>query len=401
MPKKALVRSLDVWNTVKQAEEFGITVSDASLHWDKVMERKDEIVGKFTGGKGPYLEKLGVDLLLGDATFTSPDSITVNGKEYRSKKFLIGTGSTPFLAPIEGIEHAITSKEVFKLKKLPKSIVILGGGVISLEFAHIFANAGVDVTVIQRSDVLLKSQDAETSQYIKEISEKHGITIKTNTTVDKMVKDNNEVIVHCTVNGDAERFTGEVVLAATGRKPLLEGLGLEAAGVEYSEHGIKVNEYFQTSQENIYAAGDSIGGIMLTPVASFEAKVAARNAIKGNEQKIDYNLVPTAIFTLPPVASVGLTEETATAQGIAYETNKVKLSHNGVALILGETEGYIKIISEKDTRRIIGAHMVGIHADELIHQMAIAMKGKLTLDDLAAIIHIHPTISEAFMELAR
>jgi pyruvate/2-oxoglutarate dehydrogenase complex dihydrolipoamide dehydrogenase (E3) component len=400
MPKKALVRSMDVWNTVQRADEFGTSVTNAKLNWKEVAERQKKIIGKFVGGKGPYLEKLGVDLAMGTAQFTSPNTIQVGDVEYTADKFLVGAGSMPYIVPIEGAEHVTTSKELFDLEELPSSLAIVGGGVISLEFAHIFASAGVKVTILQRGKVLLSSQDEESSTIIGEISEKRGIQVLTGTVASKITKHNDEYIVEYTEDGEQGKLRAGMVLMASGRVPDLDDLNLEKAGVEYSKEGIKVNQFLQTNVEHIYAAGDSIGGLMLTPVAAYEAKVAMRNAYREIKQDLDYSLVPAAIFTFPPVASVGLTEKQAKEKGITYHINKLPFSHSGTAILLGEEEGYAKILSEKESGKILGAHMVGVHADEIIHELAIAIKGKLTIHDMAELIQIHPTISEALIELA-
>lgn len=400
MPKKALVRSIDVWNTVKRAEEFGVNVTGATLDWQKAVERKSQIIGKFVDGKAPYLKNLGVDLVMGTASFTSATTIRVGEVEYTADKFLIGTGSKSNLLPIKGIEHVTTSKELFDLKKLPSSIAIVGGGVISLEFAHIFASAGVKVSILQRGTVLLNSQDEESSRIIQEISEKKGINVLTKTTANGIEKDNDQFIVEYTQEGRVDKLKTDMVLMATGRVPDLDDLGLEQAGIEYSSKGIKVNKSLQTSVDHIYAAGDSIGGLMLTPVAAYEAKVAMRNAYREIKQELNYSDIPVAIFTIPPVASVGLTESQAAEKGIEVQVNKLPFSHSGTAIILGEEEGYAKILSDRKSGKIIGAHMVGNHVDEIIHEIAIAMKGNLGLQDLAEVIQIHPTISEAIIELA-
>jgi pyruvate/2-oxoglutarate dehydrogenase complex dihydrolipoamide dehydrogenase (E3) component len=400
MPKKALVRSIDVWNTVQRAKEFGVHVTDAKLDWQKMIERESRIIGKFVDGKGPYLKKLGVDLVMGTASFISPTSIRVGDVEYTADKFLIGTGSKVNLLPIKGVEYVTTSKELFELKKLPSSLAIIGGGVISLEFAHIFASAGVEVSILQRGMVLLNSQDEESSTIIQEISEKRGIKVLTNTTANGIEKDDDQLVVEYNQEGKIDKLKIDMVLMATGRVPDLDDLGLENAGVEFSDKGIKVNKSLQTSVDHIYAAGDSIGGLMLTPVAAYEAKVAMRNAYREIKQELIYSDIPVAIFTLPPVASVGLTEKQAAEKGIDVQVNKLPFSHSGTAIILGEEEGYAKILTDKRSGKIIGAHMVGLHVDEIIHEIAIAMKGNLSLQDLAEVIQIHPTISEAIIELA-
>jgi pyruvate/2-oxoglutarate dehydrogenase complex dihydrolipoamide dehydrogenase (E3) component len=324
--------------------------------------------------------------------FTSSDSILVGEKEFTAERFLIGTGSIPLLPPIEGIEHALTSNDMFDLKEIPNEMVIIGGGFIGVEFAHIFANAGVKVTIIQRGDRILKTEDKETSKVIQEISENRGIKVKTNADVKRIEKTHNGFTVHSTTGSHSEEACGEIVLAATGIMPDVEGLGLEKAGVEHSKRGIQVNEYLQTTTERIYAAGDSIGGMTITPIAAYEAKMAIRNAFKGNHQKVDYTIVPHAVFTLPSIASVGLTEEAAKEKKVDYEVHRVSFSENGTAIIHGEEEGYAKILTEKGSGSILGAHIVGIHADELIHEIAIAMKVKLSLQGLSEVIQVHPTM---------
>jgi dihydrolipoamide dehydrogenase len=391
---------MEVWNTVKRAEEFGVSTTNAKLDWSKVIERKDQIIGHYRSGKEPSLKKLGVDLVIGEAVFTSPETVRVGNKEYTADRFLIGVGSKSTVPPIKGVEHTISSTEMLDLKELPKSLIVIGGGYIGLEFAHIFDNAGVDVTILQRGNPLLKVADRESAQIIQKITEKRGIHVITDADVKQIEKGDNLCTVHFNVGDHPKEISGETVLLSTGRTPNLDGLGLEAAGIKYSKRGIEVNEYLQTTAERIYAAGDCIGGLMLTPVATYEAKVAMRNAFKGNRHKVDYDVVPYSVFTLPPVASVGLTEEAAKEKGIDYWVNRASFNHNGTAVILGEEEGYAKILSEKKSGRIIGAHIVGAHADDLIHEIAIAMKAKLTLQDLSEVIHVHPTMSEALIILA-
>ncbi|MBM7661844.1 pyruvate/2-oxoglutarate dehydrogenase complex dihydrolipoamide dehydrogenase (E3) component [Bacillus mesophilus] len=392
---------MEVWNNIQQAEEFGANVSDATLNWTRVIERKNTIINKFTSGKEPKLKKLGVEFVRGHAKFASPTSIKVGDSEYYGERFLIGTGSKPSTPAIKGIEHAVTSKEILNLTSLPSSIAILGGGVISLEFAYILASAGVNVTIVLRGNTLLKTMDNETSELVLNMTKERGIEVKTNVHTESVLKhgDGHYTLIG-QVDGKTLELETEIVMNATGRTPQVDGLGLENAGVRYSDKGIHVNEYFETTASGIYAAGDVIGGLMLTPIATYEAKLAIRNAIRGNKEKADYTLVPHAIFTMPPIANIGLSEEAAKEKGIEYKVYKSYLKHSAVAIILGEEAGYIKILTDKETGQIIGFHMVGIHADEIVHSMAIAMKAKFTIHDLAEIINVHPTISETLMLMA-
>lgn len=402
MPKKALVRAMQVWDTVNEAAHFGIHINNKQLNWQEVMSRKNKLIDKFVGGKEPYLKKQGVDLAYGTARFVSPDSIDVAGKTYTADRFLIGTGSKPNVPPIEGIEHAKTNRDVLYLDKLPKSMVFIGGGVISLEFAHVFNSAGVDVTILQRSDVLLSTQDTEVSNEIENISMEKGITIIKNIDIEKIEKQSNDYVVQTKKNHSGnEQFKAEMVIVAAGRVPDVEELNLQSANINYSNRGIEVNELLQTNNERVYAAGDCIGGLMLTPVAAYEAKLAIRNACKkGNSEKVDYDVIPHAVFTSPPVSSVGLTEEKAKANGVDYQVCKVPFAHSGTALLLGEDKGFMKLIHEKHSGKILGFHCVGIHADELVHEIAIAMRAGFRVQDLAEVVQVHPTISETLIELA-
>lgn len=401
MPKKALVRSIEIWNSIQRAEEFGASVSDSKLDWKKVVSRKNTIIDKFTSGKEPQLKKLGVDFVRGHAKFSSPTTIIVGEEEYSADRFLIGTGSVPSIPKITGIELAITNKDILNLSELPESLIIIGGGVISLEFAYVFASAGVDVTIILRSHTLLSSMDKETSEMVLDITRSRGITVLTEVQTHTIrAKEDHGYVLEGEINGEMVDVEADLILNATGRTPAVNNLGLENAGVEFSSKGIVVNEYFETSTSGIYAAGDVIGGLMLTPIATYEAKIAIRNAIKGTQEMADYSVVPHVIFTSPPIASIGLSEEMALERGVDFDVHKSFLKNSGVAILLGEEEGYMKILTETDTGRIIGFQMVGIHADEIVHSMGIALRAKFTIHDLSEVMNVHPTISETLTLMA-
>ncbi|MBP1930812.1 dihydrolipoyl dehydrogenase family protein [Ammoniphilus resinae] len=392
---------MNIWNSIKRVSDFGILVQSPQLNWSEVVQRKNNIIGKFVGGKGPYLQKMGVDLAMGQAEFVSPQAIRVGEETYEANRFLIGVGSESILPPFEGVEHGITSKELLFMEQLPKSMVVIGGGIIGMEFAHIFASAGTKVTLLQRGERVLKGEDHETSRVIEDISQKMGIDMKFRCHVTKIEKQGQLRTVHINGPEGESQIEAEVVLIATGRKPAVEGLNLSAAGVEYSPRGIQVNDYLQTTAERIYAAGDSIGGYMFTPIAAHQAKVAVRNALKGNRVKPDYRYMTRAVFTHPPIGSVGLTEEEARNEGLDVAVGKLPYALSGTAILLGETEGQMKVIVDKKTRQLVGAHFVGQDADELIHLVTVAMKGKLTVDDFLEIIPVHPTLAESLIEMVR
>ncbi|WP_202078467.1 dihydrolipoyl dehydrogenase family protein [Caldalkalibacillus salinus] len=399
MPKKALVRSLEVFNTVKRADTFGVSTQDTKLEWKKVLERQRHIIGQFVDSKTPYLKERNVDVVEGTATFTDSHTIKVGEQAYSADKFLIGVGSKTRVLPIEGYGHTITSRDIFNLEVLPASMVMIGGGVISMEFAHILNAAGVDVTIVQRGPHLLTHLDTESAEYIERISEEKGMTVLTQATVTRIENVGHQKTVHIQKDGQDHQLKTDMVFMGTGRVPNVEGLGLEQAGVAYTEQGIEVNAFLQTKAEHIYAAGDCIGDLMLTPVAAYEAKLAMRNAYKGNHQKVDYAIIPHAVFTMPSVSGIGLTEKQANEQGIDYHVNKMPFKHSGTAIILGEKAGYAKILTDKQTHKVIGAHIVGHKADEMIHEFAIAMKGELTIHQMAELVQVHPTLSENLIEL--
>lgn len=391
---------MEVWRTIQEAQEFGADTSDVTYDWSKVMGRKDHFIGKFVGGKPAYLDKMGVDYEQGEAQFVSEDTIQVGERTFSADRFLIGSGSSPRMPDIEGIEYAQTNREVLQFKTLPASIILVGGGVISLEFAHVLNTAGVEVTILHRSSVLLRTQDIQSSDAIEEITSKRGIHLVKEAHIQSIKKDNSTYVVHYKLGDKMLDVQADLVVMNIGRVPNVHGLQLERANVQYDVAlGIVVNDYLQTTNERIYAGGDCIGGKMLTPTAAYDGKLAMKNAYQGNIERRDYDLIPHAIFTSPPVASIGLSEQQAQVEEIAYEKVELPFTHSGTAILLGETEGYAKLLYRKDNGRIIGFHMVGLHADELVHQMAIAMRLNCTIEQLGNVIQVHPTMSEAIIEL--
>jgi dihydrolipoamide dehydrogenase len=380
--------------------EFGIGVSNPKLFWNQVMDRKESIIAGIEGDKEAALKERGIEWIKGKAVFTSPNTIEVNGQKIEGKKFVLALGSKTARPPIDGLEHTITSTEALDLRALPERMVIIGGGVIAMEMAHIFSSAGVNITIIEMGDRLLAGEDEDSSKVIQEITERRGVQVRLNSKVNRVTKNGADYTVEITGSNGDEKIDGDCVLLAAGRVPSVEGVDLDKIGVKVEKSGIVVNEYLQTTVEHIYAGGDGIGGYMLTPVASYEGRVATRNALKGNHEKVDYSLVTRTTFTHPAVASIGPTEAEAKEHGLAYNVSRLNFKDVGPAVILGETDGFVKILSEKESGRIIGAHIVGPHADDLIHQIAIAMKGNLALKDLTEIISIHPSISEAVVGAA-
>lgn len=395
-----MVRSSEVWDLINHVKEFGIEVQNASFLWDKVIDRKERIIKAFEENKEKGLKERGIDLIRGVANFISSRTIKVNDMEISADKFVLALGSKTSTPPIEGIEHTINSTDALNLRELPKKMAIIGGGVIAMEFSHIFVNAGVDLTVIEMGDRLLANEDKDSSQTIEAISKELGIEVLLNSKVQKILKNSDRKTIEIETPEGKKTVEVDQVLLGTGRVPNVSGLALEQIGVKVDKTGIQVNEYLQTTVEHIYAGGDGIGGYMLTPVASYEGRVAAKNAIIYNTEKIDYSLVTRTTFTHPPIASIGLTEQEAIAKGMKIDTNRLDFADVGPAVVLGETRGFVKLISDKKSKHLVGAHIIGPRAEELIHEIAIAMKGKLTIKDLSEVISIHPSISEAVIGTA-
>lgn len=386
---------MQVLKTISQAGEFGISTGEVSFDWKSVMARKDQILRALIGDKRKSLEERGIAYFHEGARFLSPTELELDGERVRAKKILISTGSKTSRPPVEGIEMAITSTEALSLESLPKTLVMIGGGYIAMEFAHIFHTFGVAITVLEMEDRILKNNDAEAALELQRLMEEKGIKLYLSTKVKRIAGDEGNFTVTAETPEGEREFQCEMVINAAGRSANVEGLELDKSGVEMTKKGIKVNEYLQTNVPHIYAAGDVLGRLMLTPVASYEAKLAAENALNGHRTKADYRVVPSAVFSDPELGAVGLTEEQAKEQGLKYQTVRYDFAKLGAAVLRGETEGFAKMIFEEGTGRILGVHILGPEASELIVSAAFAMQGKLTQEEFGSTMLIHPSLSES------
>ncbi|MDI3535280.1 MAG: dihydrolipoamide dehydrogenase [Thermosediminibacterales bacterium] len=405
IPTKALVRSAEILDNVEKAEEFGISVEKFELDYSKVVKRKDNVVSTLVGGIEHLLRKNGVEIIEGTAQIKNMNTVFVESlrvdTEINAKNIIIATGSIPAKLPIEGIDskNVMNSDSILDTKNLPKSIVIIGGGVIGMEFAFILRKFGVEVSVVELMENVLPNIDEEASVLIRKAAEAKGIKIFTGVKVEKIQDvENGGSIVVTNHKGTIKNIYGEKVFVSVGRQFNTENLGLEEVGIEMNRKAIKVNEYLQTTVPNIYAVGDVIGGIMLAHVASEEGITAVENIIYGNKQKVDYNVIPSAIFTDPEIAVIGLSEKQAEEKGYDIKIGRFPYAANGKALTLGKNEGFVKIIADEKKNIILGACIVGVHATDLIHEIAVAMKNKLTIEQLAMTVHAHPTTAETVME---
>ena len=350
------------------------------------VERKQAVVEQLRGGIDMLLK--GVDVVQGRAQFKDTRTVVCNGQEYTADKIIIATGSVSASLPIPGAESCITSKEILELKEVPASLCVIGGGVIGLEFASIFRSFGSEVTVLESCPNILPRFDTDLAKRLKQSLSRRGINIETQAQVTRI--DGNAVTY---IKKDREcNVEASMVLMAVGRRPNTDGLNLEAAGVDYTRKGITVNDRFETSVPGIYAVGDVTGGIMLAHAATYQG-LHALNAICGEIDSIRFDLIPAAVFTMPEVAAVGLTEDQCKEQNLEFRCLKSFYRANGKAVSMDETDGYCKVIVDLDGK-ILGAHILGAHASDLIHEITTAINMGATLQQLQSVIHAHPSLGE-------
>ena len=357
-----------------------------------VAERKEAVVSQLRNGVAYMLKNPNITIVEGKASFKGAQTVVVNGDEYTAKDIIIATGSKPAILPIPGAESEIvlTSTDVLNLKELPESICVIGGGVIGLEMASYLHRFGVEVTVLEYAKQVLPNFDAEISKRLKMLLVKQGFKIETDAQVTAI---DDEGFVTYKKKDQEYNVECDKVMMAVGRTPNTADLNLEAAGIAYNRKGIEVDENMLTSVPHIYAIGDVNGTMMLAHVATFQG-TRALNYIQGKNDKIKFNLVPAAVFTIPEVASVGLTEAQCDDEELDYKAVKVPFGAIGKAVAMGEPDGFCKLIIDNETRTILGCHIMGAHVSDLIQEVVIMMNLSVTIDDAKDIIHAHPTLNE-------
>jgi len=313
---------------------------------------------------------------------------------------VVATGSKPLRPPIPGIEHALDSTGILALRKVPPRLLVIGGGTIALEFASIFGNVGSKVTVLETRPAVLADLDDDLRKAVERASSRSNVEIRTRVKVVRVDVGPKNLSVTVETGRGKEVHEAEVVLVATGRGPRVEGLGLERIGVRVEGKGVSVDEYLETDAPGVYAAGDVHGSFQLTPVASYEGDLAARNALGGRRTGVDYRVVPRTVFTIPSASSVGLSEKEARARGIDCASSLLPFGDIGAGLTAGETEGFVKIVFDKRTREVAGAHIFGAESEELIHLPTLAMKARLKAEKIVDTLTIHPSLAEAFFGAA-
>ncbi|MDA2919052.1 NAD(P)/FAD-dependent oxidoreductase [Desulfobacterota bacterium AH_259_B03_O07] len=394
VPKKILVSTVELYWRTKHAGQLGLTrVESLGIDWATITAWKDQMVESFSSDTKSLLERQGIKVFQGAPKFTGKNKLTIGDRIITAEKFVIATGSIPARPTIEGIEWAITSEEFIDLKSFPKRMVVIGGGLIAMEFGFCLARAGVKVAILQRGSVVIPHTDDEIRDALIEIGREAGMEFHTNVSVNRISKDRT---VEANVNGTVENFPSDLVLVATGRPPNVANLNLGEAGVELEQGGVKVNEYLQsTSAPHVYAAGDVLGKPQHTPVAWYEGPIAAQNALNGNEHKVDLSLLPTVAYTIPALGQVGLTEADARKRGYKVAVKRLPFAMSP-AVVTNDTEGLVKIVYDEETEKLLGVHILGARAEDIIQIAAVAMRGGLTLKDIGTMHHAFPTISEVF-----
>jgi dihydrolipoamide dehydrogenase len=404
IPTKAMVSSIELLLELECAEEFGVIVAEPAFDFGRMMSRKDEVVQRLVSGVESLLETHKVDVISGIGELVSPTRVKVSGespREIEAQKVIIATGSTPAKPPVPGLDlpGVVTSNEVVTLKEPPDELVIVGGGVIGVEFATIFNALGVKVTIVEMLPSVLTTVDEELARRHQQTLRKQGIDVHTRSPLKEVrQRDGRLEVVYEEPSGEAV-VGADMVLMATGRVPHAQGLSLERIGVKLNRGAIAVDEHMATNVPGVYAIGDVTGGFMLAHVASREGEVAAEHAL-GRESSMDYRAVPNCVFCLPEIAGVGLTEQEAKKQGLAYKKSRFPFRASGRALAMGQTAGLVKMICDERSGQVLGLHIMGPHATDLIAEGALAIRSGASAEDIVQTIHAHPTLPEAVREAA-
>jgi dihydrolipoamide dehydrogenase len=418
IPSKALLRSAEVFKTVKHAEDFGVTSENPVLNFTKVMERKQAVVEQLYSGVQSLMKKGKIDIyqgtgrILGPSIFSpTPGTISVEYEEEGKENdmlipsnVIVATGSRPKTLPGLTLDEAdiLSSNGALELKELPASLSIIGGGVIGVEWASMFADFGVDVTVFEYMDRLLPTEDKDISKEMEKSLTQKGVTIYTNTAVNasEIKKSKKGMEIPFRKNEKDDMLYTEKVLVSVGREANVKNIGLENTDIIVEKGVIKVNKNYQTKESHIYAIGDVIGGMQLAHVASHEGIAAVEHLARKDPHPVDPQLVARCIYSSPEAASVGMTEEEAKEAGFNVKTGKFPFQAVGKALVHGDTSGFVKFVTDDATQDLLGVHMIGPHVTDMISEAALAKLLDATHWEVAASIHPHPSLSEAVGEAA-
>lgn len=399
IPTKCLCRNAEMVAALGEAEAMGLANLSYELDYNKVLERKNSVVSTLRDGVAFMLRQAKVNVIDARASFVDEKTVEAEGERYTARDIIIATGSESKSLPIPGadLECVYDSTRMLDIEYVPESLTVIGGGVIGMEFASIFSSLGSKVTVIEFMKQILPPFDADIAKRLAASMKKKGVKIITSAAAQKIEQDDQyRPVVTYECKGKVESVTSTNLLMAVGRRPRVEGLNLEAAGVKFSPKGIEVDDNMRTNRPHIYAIGDVNGRMMLAHVASFQGERALHH-ILGHRDSIRFDLVPSAVFTLPECGMVGLTEAQCKDQGIDFMVGQSFFRANGKALAMNEPEGLVKLIFRKVDNRLIGAHIMGVEAADLAQQCCDMMNRNITLPEMRDIIFSHPSVSETIM----
>lgn len=397
VPTKALLQAAEVYNSAKEGGRFGIQSKDLRINYTTIKAWKDQAVEHTGAEEGEaFYDSEGIKVLKGYARFIDPWTITLNGRRYKSRKFLIATGTRSVVPPIPGLKEAgfMTYREAIDLNKLPSSLFVIGGGAIGCEFAHFFNSLGTDIQIADIAPRLIALEDPEVGELLGALFERRGIKVHNGARVTRIVKGSDEKTVYFEMGGKTHKTSVENILLASGKAPNTD-LGLENADVEFDRGGIKVNKYMETSSKHIYAAGDIVGPYRFTHTASYQSRVAVHNMFH-REGKVTakYHAVPRCVFTDPEIACVGYTEQQLKDKGIHYKVGAAPITVIGRANTSGVDSGFVKVLATLHGT-LMGASIVSPRAGEMVHELTLAIQHRLTARDVSETIHAFPTWSEA------
>src|SRR6266566_2370447 len=400
IPTKALLQSSELYTLAKAGQPFGLVADNISFDWPAAQKRKSSVVDQLVKGVEGLLKAGSVTSYRGSARLAGKGVVDVGGEQVQAKDIVIATGSAVARIPLPGAELTIDSDQILELKEVPRRLAVIGGGVVGMEFAAMFAALGSKVTVLEMLPQVLAMVDSDlVAVYTKHLSGLGG-EIHTNSKVSRVVKQNGGLQVQFSTGGEGGAVDADQVLLAVGRVPFTQGLDADKAGVKLDRGRVVVDEHLHTDADGIWAIGDVIGGIMLAHVASYEGVCAIEN-IAGHSSRVpDYHGAPNCVYTDPEIAHVGLGEKEAKDFGIEVRVGRFPFAASGRALTLGQSEGFAKVIADAGSGKLLGAHIIGPRATDLIAEAALAIQNGLTLEQLDLTIHAHPTLPESLMEAA-
>ncbi|UZE20292.1 glutathione-disulfide reductase [Pseudomonas sp. B21-054] len=399
VPKKLLVYGAHYAEDFEQASAYGWTAGEASFDWATLIANKDREINRLNGIYRNLLVNSGVVLHEGHARITGPHEVEINGQRHTAKHILIATGGWPVIPDIPGREHAISSNEAFFLKELPKRVIVVGGGYIAVEFAGIFHGMGAQTSLLYRGELFLRGFDGAVRKHLAEELTRRGLDLKFDADIKCIEKlDDGSLSVELK---DGRTLLTDCVFYATGRRPMLDNLGLENTAVTVDEKGfVQVNEQYETTEPSILAIGDVIGRVQLTPVALAEGMAVARRLFKPEQYRlVDYRMIPTAVFSLPNIGTVGLTQEQAVEEGHEVQVFESRFRPMKLSLTDCQERTLMKLVVDARTDKVLGCHMVGPDAGEIVQGLAIALKAGATKRDFDETIGVHPTAAEEFVTM--